>query len=256
MDIKEYIASGIIEAYVMGLCTSEEELEIETLRRQHPELNDAIARYEEEIEKNMREHVTLPPPRTDEKILKVLDSLGMPAIPNITASDATGKNKYNWLRIAAAAAIILFVVSAAFNYLLYRKTKEQALALKETPKITPGLPPRDYSIMNSPSITPVAMYGVGTHAICRCTMFWDKKTGKVYVMIHHLVPSTSSRDYQLWAMVNGKPVSVGIMQDEIRGRFIEMDNVPGNAIAFIVTLEKAGGSDAPTLPETYLKGNI
>jgi anti-sigma-K factor RskA len=87
-------------------------------------------------------------------------------------------------------------------------------------------------------------------------MFWDKKTGKMYVIIHHLPQSSAQQDYQLWAMVNNQPVSVGILQDEIRGRFIEMSNVPADANAFIVTLEKTGGSNQPTLEETYLSGRI
>lgn len=74
-----------------------------------------------------------------------------------------------------------------------------------------SLPLQDYEVMNNPSITPVAMYGVGYHAICRCTMFWDKKTGKIYLMIHHL-QNPPQKDYQLWATVNGKPVSIGIVQ--------------------------------------------
>ena len=100
------------------------------------------------------------------------------------------------------------------------------------------------------------MYGVGTHAICRCTMFWDKSTGKMYIMIHHLPKSSSAKDYQLWAEVDGKPVSIGIINDEIRGRFIEMPNVPAGSIAFTVTLENAGGTDQPTVTETYLSGKI
>lgn len=87
-------------------------------------------------------------------------------------------------------------------------------------------------------------------------MFWDKQTGKAYIMIHHLPKSSSSRDYQLWAEVDGKTVSVGIINDEIRGRFIEVSNVPGQSVAFKVTLENAGGAQTPTIAETYLEGKI
>jgi anti-sigma-K factor RskA len=144
----------------------------------------------------------------------------------------------------------LLVISAGFNYYLYHNQNK----VSETGTAT--LPLSDYKIMNDPSITPVAMYGVATHSICRCTMFWDKKTGKMYIMIHHLPLSSKSRDYQLWAMVDDRPVSVGIVKDEIRGRFIEMGNVPAGATAFSITLENAGGSAKPTEEETYLRGAI
>lgn len=100
------------------------------------------------------------------------------------------------------------------------------------------------------------MKGVGLHAVCRCTMFWDKNTGKAYIMIHHLLPSTDGKDYQLWATVNGKPVSVGLVNDKIRDRFVEVSGVPEGANEFAVTLENDGGAIVPTLDETYLKGTI
>lgn len=246
MDIQQYISSGIIESYVMGLCTPAEEKELETLRSQYTELNTAIIAYEEEMEQNLMQHSTLPSAATDDKILLAIDQLSnrSPVIPIQT-------KKQGWFKPLAIAASILLLISAGLSFYLFNQTK----------KVTPvtaieGLPLNDYEIMKKPTITPVAMYGYGTHAICRCTMFWDKSTGKMYIMIHHLPKSSSSRAYQLWAMVDDKPVSVGIIQDEIRGRFIEMKDVPKGATAFTVTLENAGGSITPTEAEIYLTGSI
>ena len=80
MDIKEYISSGIIELYVMGLCSPEEEKELEQLRRHHPELQEAILLYETEMENKMLRDGTLPPVHVDEKILHAIDSLQAPVI--------------------------------------------------------------------------------------------------------------------------------------------------------------------------------
>ncbi len=247
MDIQQYISSGIIESYVMGLCTSDEEQELEQLRTQYPELDKAILAYEEAMEKNMMLHSTLPGDAVDNRILNTLNTLGgqAPVIP--MRAKQSNRLKY----AAAAAAAVLLIISGYFNYYLYKQTKTP-----DTVSSITTLPERDYQILNSPTITPVAMYGVGTHAICRCTMFWDKKTGKVYIMIHHLPQSSDTKDYQLWASVDGKQVNVGIVQDNIRGRFIEMNNVPAGAASFIVTLEKAGGNSSPTMEETYLEGKI
>ena len=252
MDINSYISSGIIELYVMGMCSIEEEKELEMLRRQHPELNAAIIQYERELEATMQKSSTLPANIVDERILQSLDSLQAPVI---YINRNTNNKRTKWLNIAAAA-ILLLLISSYFNYSLYSKNKQQEKNLQST---TPGittLPVSDYAVLNNPKITPIAMYGVGTHAICRCTMFWDKSTGKMYIMIHHLPKSSSAKDYQLWAEVDGKPVSIGIINDEIRGRFIEMPNVPAGSIAFTVTLENAGGTAQPTVTETYLSGKI
>jgi hypothetical protein len=254
MDINKYISSGIIEMYVMGLCNSDEKTELEELRKIHPVLNEAILKYEVELQKKLFENIILPTEETDKIILQNFRSLKSPVI---VMNEKNVKN-VNWVRIVAAAAVILFLVSASFNYFLFSKYKRQELAFKAATEnvAPPSLPLADFNIMKNPAITPVAMYGVGYHAICRCTMFWDKKTGKVYIMIHHLPLSSESRDYQLWANVNGKQVSIGIIKDEIRDRFIEMKNVPSDAASFIVTLENAGGAVIPTIEETYLSGKI
>jgi anti-sigma-K factor RskA len=254
MDIKEYISSGVIELYVLGLCSPEEEKEFETLRLQYPELNTAILEYESALENQHQKEAKLPPAAVDEKVLKTLDSLNAPAIA--VPIHQQNIRSFSWWKMAAAASILLLITSAVFNYLLYNKTKKQELALQNKDADNSSLPASDYEIMKNPTITPVAMYGVGSHAICRCTMFWDKKTGKIYIMIHHLPKSSESKDYQLWASVSGQQVNVGIINDAIRGRFIELSNVPPGSIAFTVTLEKAGGNTTPDMNEAYLAGKI
>jgi anti-sigma-K factor RskA len=250
MDIKGYISSGIIEMYVMGLCTLEEEKEFESLRKLYPELGAAVIEYENALETQMQKESILPSASVDEKILSSIDSLQKP----VATTNLAPVYKIGWWKKAAAAVAILLVASSVFNFILYRKVKKQGDIIGNA--ANSPLPLRDYAILKDPAITPVAMYGVSPHTICRCTMFWDKKTGKVYIMIHHLPKSSSSKDYQLWAMVNDKPVSVGIINDEIRDRFIEMPNMPADAKSFLVTLENANGSIQPTMNEAYLKGSI
>ena len=254
MKIEEYISSGIVELYVMGLCSEEEKQEINSLRKQNPVLEKAIRDFESVLEAKMQQNISLPDADTDKKILATLDALNT----KISLPTAGKKNgKHIRIRSLIAAAAVVFIIAGGYIiFALNNKIKKLEKGQVGVNNTSPTLPEDDYKIMLDPKITPVAMYGVGTHAICRCTMFWDKKTGKMYIIIHHLPLSSSKKDYQLWAMVDGKPVSVGIVQDEIRGRFIEMQGVPGGATSFIVTLEKAGGEQYPTVDETYLSGRI
>ncbi len=254
MDINQYILSGIIEMYVMGLCAPEEAAELELLRIQYPQIQNAINDFEITFEKNALNAASPTTPKMDAAILG--------ALKNQTANVVTmpikiEAKKINWLKPLAAAAILLLTLSSIFNYTLYQKNKQQQIAaLDKTNKVNVTLPENDYKVLRTASITPVAMYGVGYHSICRCTIFWDKKTGKAFMMIHHLIKGNNQKKFQLWAMVNGKPVNVGLIDDTIRDRFIEMQNVPNDAKEFIVTLENAAGSATPTLEEMYLKGSI
>lgn len=254
MNIREYISSGIVEQYIMGLCSAEEEAQLILLRHQYPELNEAIIQYEKEWEKNWIQNSIQPNAATDNKVLQQIDILTKKNVVEMKPSSSRSVKKMKWFKPVAAAAILLLGISVFYNYQLVQKNKNLTALVNTTP--SSPLPLTDYNIITSPSITPVAMYGQGTHSICRCTMFWDKKTGKAYIMIHHLPQTNEVKDFQLWAEVDGKIVSVGIIDDSIRGKLIEVQGVPANSIAFTVTLEKAGGSNTPTTEETYLKGKI
>ncbi|MEQ1554343.1 MAG: anti-sigma factor [Ferruginibacter sp.] len=254
MSIKNYISSGIIEQYVLGLCTTTEKNEIELLRTQNVELNTAILNFEIDLEKHCFENEVTPTSTTNDKVLETLNSLQYSGIK--TNKTTTKVVHFNWIKIAATASLLLFAVSAVFNYIQYKQNEEQATLLASKNYAATTLPLANYNILKDPSITPIAMKGVGLHAVCRCTMFWDKNTGKAYIMIHHLLPSADGKDYQLWATVNGKPVSVGLVNDKIRDRFVEVSGVPEGANEFAVTLENDGGAIVPTLDETYLKGTI
>lgn len=179
MSGKDYILSGIVEQYVLGLCTPVEKAELELLRKTDAALDEAIIRFEIQFENEMMGYASLPDIETDNKILAAIDSLKyIPVVPISSFKEKT--NKYKWLRPVAAAAILLLSASVVFNYILYSKNKkqQQELAARNDNNVPVTLPAADYNILKDPTITPVAMYGVGYHSICRCTMFWDKKRVK------------------------------------------------------------------------------
>ena len=255
MNIENYISSGVIEQYVMGLCTAEEKNELEQMRRSSAKLDEAIRQFEIVFEKKMMNNISLPDTATDIRIMQTIDAMSQAKIIPLNSTEKKAPG-FKWLKSLAAAASILLAISVTLNYYLFKKQKAQEQLLFSKNETPTSLPVSDYNILKRTDITPIAMYGVGYHSICRCTMFWDKKTGKVYIMIHHLPKSSGAEDFQLWAMVNNKPVSVGIINDTIRDRFIEMPNMPDGATKFSITLEKAGGSSSPTIDETYLEGKI
>lgn len=56
MNIKSYIQSGIVEAYVFGLATPVERLEFEELLSQYPDLHEALTAFEGQVEKLAEDH--------------------------------------------------------------------------------------------------------------------------------------------------------------------------------------------------------
>lgn len=251
MSDQDPISSELIEQYVLGLCTPEEKALLDRQRLQDPVLHQAILDAELQMEKFYLGNAVQPSASTDQQILETLNSLA-PAQAVIRPLQTAS----NWWKRVAAVSTGLLLLSLTGNFSQFQKNRQQSQEIARLSAQPQTLPVADFAVMRNPRITPVAMMGVGTHSICRCTMYWDKQTGKVYIMIHHLPETDGQEDYQLWAWVDGKPVSVGIVNDSIRDRFIEISGMPAGATEFTVTLEPANGSSTPTEAETYLRGKI
>ena len=84
------------------------------------------------------------------------------------------------------------------------------------------------------------------------TVYWNQKTHSVYFFNNNLDKAPEGKQYQLWAIVKGTPVSMGMIGncDDMLCHMQSVDN----AAAFAVTLEKTGGSDKPTLTQMYVLG--
>lgn len=62
--------------------------------------------------------------------------------------------------------------------------------------------------------------------------------------------------YQLWAIVDGKPVDLGVFDSSNKDSGMKKMNSVANAQAFAVTLEPRGGSEDPTMEQMMAIGNI
>jgi anti-sigma-K factor RskA len=256
LNIENYISSGIIEQYVLGMCNAEEQLEVEQVRKSNIAINDAIIAFEKSVEYNFMATPLQTSAPTDEKILLKLKEL-QATTKNTALPKTVIVGSFSYKKYMAAASIGLLIASVGYNVYQYNKNNEQEINIANIVKNNSAtLPIGDYKILTDPSITPVAMYGVPAHSICKCTLYWDKNTGKAYVMVHHLMPTGDGNAYQLWATVEGKKVSLGVINDKVRDRFVEVTNVPFDANGFMVSLEKNGNAAQPTPGNEWLVGKI
>jgi hypothetical protein len=85
-------------------------------------------------------------------------------------------------------------------------------------------------------------------------LFWNTKTHEVYIADVSLPKTSSDKQYQLWAIVDGKPVDAGMLSD-VKQVAQKMKSFP-KADAFAITLEKKGGSPTPTLEAMFVMGKV
>ncbi len=280
MDIKIYIESGIIESYVLGLAEPEEILEIERLKEEYPEVQQGIDDFSIAIEEQAFRNAVTPPQAIKEQLLALLQfgqgSISGHDTPLVVAYNSSlnhdkpvvsiAPSTTNW-KFLAAASIILFIVSAIANLLLYNRytsTKsEYAALINERTTLQANNQVfqtrlKDYQsaseMMADPTIAMVQLKDPSHKNDNMTTVFWDSKSKDVYLLTNKLPAPNKNQQYQLWALVDGKPVDAGMLDPQCTS-LCKMKNIP-KAQAFAITLEKAGGSPVPTMDQLYVMGNI
>ena len=275
MDIKEYISSGVIEAYVLGIATDEELRELEQLRTQYPELQMAILEQESLLGDYAQAHSIAPAPQLKQTIWQAIQaetiSNSVPEIPKETAkinlaSGGSTAASSPWKQYAMAASLALLVASGAGNLWMMSQNKKmaddvaslsasqkalleekgQALAAAEKANQVLG-------ILSSPSLKKINLAGVGTHTANSGMLYWDVASGDVFLDLKSMPAAPEGKQYQLWAIVDGKPVDAGMYAANNESMMEKMKNIP-KAEMFAITIEKMGGSPTPTLDQMVVAG--
>lgn len=275
MDIQAYIQSGIIESYVLGMATDEEVAEIEQLMIEHPEVQKALDDFSASIEAQAIANAVVPPPELKSRIMESLllsnetSGLKMSAVTNDPSHlQAAPVRSLKIWRMAAAASIIALMVSAALNIYFFNRytdTSQRYQALlteRNSLQASNNIYQTNLNdwqlaarMMANPGMLKVTLAGVpGKENGLMTTLFWDKSTKDVYLLTNKLPAPAPDKQYQLWALVDGKPVDAGMLDPDCQGA-CKMKNVP-KAQAFAITLEKKGGSSAPTMPQMFVMGSV
>jgi anti-sigma-K factor RskA len=114
------------------------------------------------------------------------------------------------------------------------------------------------NLMKSPDIAVVQMPGstvpTSPDPNSLAIVYWNTRTKEVYLMFNNMPRPEADKQYQLWAIVDGKPVDAGLIAGNGENVLIKMKNISG-ANAFAVTLESKGGNPSPQ-GQMYVLGNV
>ncbi len=272
MNIQEYISLGIIESVVLGLASPEDTEELMRLRRQYPELDKAITDFEHSLELQGLSSIVVPPPQIKQDLFNKLESeFKDPPVVHINVETVEDKIPRRLVipafwKYVAAAGLILFLGNIIGSLVLYKKYQELNNAYAQLQGNYLDLQQksnadnerfitlyRDVQIMQDSTMDVIKMMGISGKESNMATVYWDKKTKDVYLFNNNLPPAENGKQYQLWAIVDGKPVDAGMIGN-CEG-LCKLKNIP-SAQAFAVTLEKTGGSPTPTMSALYVMGKV
>lgn len=270
---KAYIESGILELYVLGQLTVQEQQEVEAMAAKYPEVKQEMEAIEMAMEKYALNHAVEPAAGLKEKIIEQLQPQQAPK-ENIVIPlhNNAYESKIRTLRIALVACIALLVISviALFSVrteLGAAKTEILALHLdKEKFAVTVSrLEAHNTDLQkiadmpNDPDWKVVKLAGTAMDPKARMVVYWHKSGQHVMVDNSKLAlpANDQAHQYQLWALVNGKPVDLGVFDVKADSTHIllKMKEITG-AQAFAVTLEKRGGNAVPTMDQMIVMGGV
>lgn len=262
-NIQSYIESGILELYVLGNVTPEEKLQVEEMMAAHQTVRAEVDEIERALEVYAGKNAIEP---EADKRTHILNSLVTNLADDNNFSSKAKEDAHiialpranNFYKYAFAASVTLLLGVSITLYNVYNKLQQsnnQLITLSQQNQQfakTVSLKEQQISVFRDPAFKLLRLQGTEKTPDAGLTIAWNPKSKKVMIdMVDMKLPATDhNHQYQLWAMVNGKPVDLGVFDKPAIDTtdMVEMKSV-ALAQAFAVTIERRGGSRNPTLGE-------
>ena len=260
MDSKEIISTGILELYAAGIASEEEASKVEQWVMLYPDVKAELAAITAGIEAYALHHSVLPDPSVKQKLFARIQSEGMDKAFSSPVLEEPGRVPYKisvpFWKLVAAASVLLLCASIALNISTYNKynrvggellaARQELTTLEEQNKLMEA----GMSVVQNKYSVPVALKGLEAAPDAAAKIFWMRNTGEVFIDASNLPATPVGKQYQLWAIVDGKPVDGGMILTAKTGDKYRMQKMKsfGSAEAFAITLEQEQGSPTPQGP--------
>lgn len=251
MNVKEYIASGILELYVLGSLSEQERLEVEQNAADYPEIRAELTALEDVLLRYAQANAI---PLADGQITAVLNKIDALAAqsPTDSSTSTPPKSGSGFLPWGLLLLPLLLVVGITI-YLYNQKNivKEQlditqntlAQQTVECDSIRTELTDAQsfISILTNRATETTIMEQEGSPIYA--AIYRNSEAAVAYLNASELPAPPAGKQYQLWYISTADPQSMGVFDLEeglIEVEFVEQANV------FAISLEDVGGSPTPT----------
>ena len=243
--------------YTMGLTSPEETIQVEGWAAQYPEVKAEVEAIQRTLEGYALANAVEPPASVKEKLFGKLEEKEN-SIPVIGMNGSSSPAKVVSIspvwKYVAAASVLLFIGSTYFGFNYYNKynTVNNELASTKTAlqqeKDMASMLNKERDMMSDPNAVPVSLNKAGVMDGA-ARIYWMKDTKDVYIDPTHMPVPPKGKQYQFWGIVDGKPVSGGMINMDqgdvkanINGMTVHLHKMKsfGKAEAFAVSLEDAG----------------
>ena len=282
MNLEQYISSGILEQYALGLLTDTEMQEVDAMALQHPEVSSELELLRQTLTNYAAEHTITPPAGLRERVIAAATGAKMPppqtASPEITRPTATPRTTSSTAKTAGGsgtlmgwiAAGIMTLLAAVFAFLwfstggdrevlagqlenaqselatLRQACEEDRTALQQTQT--------ELNFWQNARSVPLTYIRTRNKAPL-AIIYWNDELNRGQIRATNALRDLEpGQVYQLWADVDGALISLGTFTDQ-ENSLQNLQYVEG-VDAFNVTVEPEGGSETPTLRTLFANAQV
>lgn len=278
-EIKLYIESGVLELYAMGDLSEDERIDVELMAVKHPEVKLELRQIQDALEGYADVYAVAPSEglrdRVINKLLQTDDVASTGDAGSVVNNEAKvvemTSSSGSFYKYAFAASVALLILSVSALFVLYNQltnSKQQLAVLQQNNQTITSRAnyinkqltesQESLSIFHDPQVKLVKLAGqkIAPEASVIVAFNATKKEVMIDMNAIKMPTNDEAHQYQLWALVDGKPVDLGVFDAEADATGMKRMKTIENAQAFAVTLEPRGGSVNPTMDQMMVMGAI
>ena len=255
MDLQPFIQSGLLESYVLGQVTAEERSLVERMLSQHTEARTELSTIEQTIERYAMAQATPPPAWMKGRILDQLDQMPSPPgpVPHGTVRPMAAVGTLRLFQMLAAALLV------AVAFLWYKngeiqtqQTEQQTQFLSVQNRLNDCAQQAEKTqlIVNFMRDAGTEVIKLNNAADGKGTALLYKNDGQGTTVLDVsgvIAPSAPNKYLQFWAVIDGKPVSLGMVQMQVPDSWHPLEH-HGKVDFFAISEEdKRDGNLTPTV---------
>ncbi len=244
MNIQEYIASGILEDYALGLLEDSAREEVRRMAEQHPEVGKELEEIESALNQYAMANAIPMPDGLQDRILEKIDD-------QEEAVQKPARSPKN-MRLSTWLLTLLMLASLALCYRFF-KSSEEAKAERTLMEMRlqdcedAGVEVRrQLNILLGEANQSIILKGTADTLQSMAKVLYNPAEESAYLDVVNLDNPNPGKQYQVWALKAGQAISVGLINNQSLGNTIVRIDFVEEADGFAISEEDLGGKPQPT----------
>lgn len=247
-ELQDFLNSDLLERYLIGLTNAHENEEVEFIIEKYPEAKAEFDNMQTNLELVSSLHSKTPTNlNLLDEIYDVIDDA-----PVVKLQQPQRKRSFSKYAVAASVATLFFAATSFFFYDYNKRLRdenqtivEEVFDLRMDMELNKALTAdlrEQFLHMNSPETKKYIFESTDRIKDLKTVAYINPKQRTSMVDVAALPKLPEGKDYQIWAEMQGKMVSLGILSKEEAKRRLQIIPYFENASGLTITVEPKGGS--------------